>query len=105
MIYVSDKNLQNSRIKEIILEKLMENNLVYIVNNNVDERESYGRLQYIKESEDLYRIPNLVLVDKYYENKDNVKGEYLEIWNSRFLDYIGEENGKGKNIRIWCLQL
>lgn len=79
MIYVSDKNLQNSRIKEIILEKLMENNLVYIVNNNVDERESYGRLQYIKESEDLYRIPNLVLVDKYYENKDNVKGEYLEI--------------------------
>lgn len=79
MIYVSDKNLQSSRMKKIILEKLIENNLVYIVNNNVDEKESYGRLQFIKEDEDLYRIPNLILVDKYYENKDNVKGEYLEI--------------------------
>lgn len=78
-IYISNKNLQDIRFKKIVLEKLTGNNLVYVVNNSVNEKNSYGRLQYIKEGEYLYRTPDLVLVDSEYENKDNIKGNYIEI--------------------------
>ena len=61
------------------MKKLNENYLVYIINNKVNKKLSYGRLQYINENEELYRKPDEILVDKEYENKSNIKEIYEEI--------------------------
>ena len=78
-IYVSPQNIESAKLNKIILEKLIDNNLVYIVNDNENRKHSYGRLQYIKEDEDLYRNSDYVLIDKDYENKENIIGEYIDI--------------------------
>ena len=78
-IYVSPQNIESAKLNKIILEKLIDNNLVYIVNDNENRKHSYGRLQYVKEDEDLYRNFDYVLIDKDYENKENIIGEYIDI--------------------------
>lgn len=77
--YISNKNIEDIRIKKLIMKKLNENYLVYIINNKVNKKLSYGRLQYINENEELYRKPDEILVDKEYENKSNIKEIYEEI--------------------------
>lgn len=77
MIYVSDKNIESEKLNKLIFKKLLRNNVVYIVNNKVKKEDSYGRLQYLFENEDLYRQPDEILIDKEYENKDNISGKYV----------------------------
>lgn len=78
-IYVATKNIDSSKLNKIIFEKLINNNLVYIVNNEIDKKQSYGRIQYIKEDEDLYRNADCILIDKDYENKQDINGEHIEL--------------------------
>ena len=79
MIFVSDKNIESEKLKRIIFRNLIDRKVVYVVNNNLDRKESYGRLQYIKENEDLYRKPDIVLIDKDYITTNNIEGEYINL--------------------------
>ncbi len=79
-IYIKEEKLENLKLKRIILENLLKNNIVYIMTDRTIKDKSYGRLQYILDSQELYREAEIVLVDKGYEKKINEdKYEYIDI--------------------------
>ena len=79
-IYVQEEKLESLKLKNIILENLLKNNVVYVMTDRIIKERSYGRLQYIKYDQELYKKAKVVLVDKNYNKKvieDNYN--YIEI--------------------------